>query len=305
MIDLLKQNDQPAKSQRKFIAKSLQSLPHYSLLSLVQGNRLAPVRKLLDAVPPLDLNAERLKKYDEQSVNAYLACAKQAKLWHGTGRLQHVDGRIRDVLQSIARQGAIKPARDVYAIMAGGTEMISLSMTPHRMVARSYADIHGKGAAEDCRYGSSLQWAAYFFSTFYASLILRNTVSVVHDLSVWQKKATNAEGVTTWGQKVNQKARYIWDVFDYGSDISGNYPILFGIKKIGQKVSIPQSFHHLEVRVSEPVLLKEVSHIEVPQAYQKETESILAERNYRVPVFAIELGEYVFSQRRFSELVVS
>lgn len=303
MIGLIKQNDQPARSQRKFIAKSLQSLPHHSMLAFSSKGNIRPAKRLLNAKHPIELNTRMLRRYDDQIVRDYMSVVARAKLWHGTGRLQHFNESVVDVLDSIIRSGSIRPAYDAYAVLAGGQEMVSLSMTPHRMVARSYADVHGKGAAEQHRYGDSLHWAAYFYSTYYAELFLRSSVKVVHNWSAWRKSAADTSGAIKWGQKVNRRACYVWDVFDLGSDIPGNYPIVFGIADFGKTIEVPPCFRHIEVRSTEPVTLDAISHIEVPERFVHEVRRLLLQYDYKTPVFAIELGEYTFSQRKFSDLV--
>lgn len=267
-----------------------------------KGN-IRPAKRLLNAKQPIRLSLHKLRQYDDRMVRGYTAVATKAKLWHGTGRLQHSGDSIVDVLESIIRSGSIMPAYDAYAVLAGGQEMVSLSMTPHRMVARSYADVHGKGAAERHRYGDSLHWAAYFYSTYYAELFLRSSVKVVHNRSVWRKNAADDSGAIKWGQKVNKRACYVWDVFDFGSDIPGNYPIVFGIADFGKTIEVPPCFRHIEVRSTEPVTLDSISHIEVPEQSVQEVEQLLHRYGCKIPVFSIELGEYTFSQRKFSELV--
>lgn len=302
MIGLIKQNE-PAKSQRKFITKSLQSLPHHSMLAFSSKGNITPAKRLLNARQPIRLSAHTLRRYDEQMVHDYTVVAEKARLWHGTGRLQHAGESTIDVLESIIGSGSIMPAYDAYAVRAGGPAMVSLSMTPHRMIARSYADVHGKGAAEQHRYGDSLHWAAYFYSTYYAELFLRGSVKVVHNWTAWRKNAADASGAIKWGQKVNKRACYVWDVFDLGSDIPGNYPVLFGIAAYGKTIEVPPCFRHTEVRSTEPVPLESVSHIEVPEQSVLDVERLLLQNGHKIPVFAIELGEYVFSHRQFSELV--
>lgn len=84
-------------------------------------------------------------------------------------------------MKSFCDIAGLKPSRDVYAVFGGSDRYIvhSVSLCRSRMVARSYADMHGLGWKEKNRYGDALTWTSYYYSLFYARLFTVNGVKVL------------------------------------------------------------------------------------------------------------------------------
>jgi len=289
--------------EQMFWRLAIRHIPHHSLLYLAakQNNKNLVahldrrIRKRLDKTSVKSLPSELLADYERKSDNA--------KFWHGTGRFQYNESEVVDVFQSILDRGTLEPKHDVYSIVISGEEMQSVSATRLRIIARSYADTHGLGIQEKHRYGSSLWWVAYYYNLCYVEILAKHSLAMARNWSTFNRKSRNSQGERTWGKKVHTKAKSVWDTFGTGSDIEGNYPILFGIKK-GQAIAeLPKSMQKWEVRITTPVTLSSLSHIEVPEAKVAEVKKILSRNGYDVAVFPIEVGEFIASQKNIADLL--
>lgn len=119
----------------------------------------------------------------------------------------------------------------------------------------------------------------------------------------WRALSNDNNGDNTWGKKVNSQARNVWDVFCLGSDISGNYPILIGVKNIDSQIKLDKPMRQYEVRADKLINIANISHVEVPYDKQDEVRKLLHEHDVKLPVTSIELGEYVSSKERFIDLI--
>lgn len=289
--------------QKQFWQDALKHLPHHTVIKMARAIKSDTLVRYGYRSREEELKKTSLKSYPERTIADYLAITQNAALWHGTGRYQHCDNETADVLSNIATQGGLRPVLDSYAVILGGDHMVSVSATKIRIIARSYADMHGRGAVEKNRYGSALWWVSYYYGPFYAQVFTRKTLTVARHYKKWDTATSNAQGERTWGKKVNKNAKHVWDAFGLGSDIPGNYPILLGIKNQNTTVTIPDSIADVEVRVTHVVPLADITHLEVPEEKVPETEKILAQANVTLPVFPIELGEYVASRQSIAELL--
>lgn len=244
----------------------------------------------------------RTQRIQCERIAEYIDTIQDTKLWHGTGKFQYKNGEVTDIFTAIVEKGSLAPAHDVYSVLITGDEMISISTTTLRIIARAYADTHGKGEREPNRYGTALWWVAYYYSLFYGALYTRHSVTIIKNWGKWATAASQ-DGVIAWGKKVNAHAEYVWDVFGSGSDIPGNYPIIFGIAHHGQTAVLPKVLERAEVRITQPVPLKHISHLEVPEANVAEVTTLLKKHGHTIPVFPIELGEYVTSQQKFTDIL--
>ena len=181
--------------------------------------------------------------------------------------------------------------------------MHSISLTPHRIIARSYADIHGKGYKEPNRYGDALMWTSYFYGLFYAKLYTRNAITLKRFYKKWHKLTHDTNGDNTWGKKVNKSAQDVWDVFGLGSDIADNYPILIGVRRVEQQVNLSPVFKAYEVRTPVGIAIQDITHVEVPQDKVTSTKAFIESYGLVIPVLPIELGELQASHKTFSELL--
>jgi hypothetical protein len=297
-------NLQPADAYRhQFWKVARRHLPNHALLRLT--NRSAPrqVRQVLERYSQKHLTTDDLLAFDKPALDAYRTVAATAQLWHGTGRFQYDSGATVDIFKQIIEQGSLRPASDHYTTLLGGKEMMSISTTPLRIVARAYADMHGLGEREPHRYGSSMFWASYYYSFFYAELFLLHSFVIAKNYRAWNRSTATPSGERAWGKKVNQQASHVWDVFGSGSDIAGNYPILLGIAKYRGVAKLPPIMAKAEVRLTAPVTINDLSHLEVPASQVAVVSQLLRAHGFVTPVFPIELGERVAADHSIAELL--
>ena len=251
------------------------------------------------------IKTKTLCQFSSSEMSEYQKLTKSTQFWHGTGRWQHGEHGTVDVLKSFCDTGGLKPARDVYAVFGGSDQHIihSISLCRSRMVARSYADMHGVGWKEKNRHGDALTWTSYYYSLFYARLFTVNGVKVLRRWKTWRALSHDENGDNTWGKKVNKQARDVWDIFCLGSDISGNYPILVGVRSLDSQLKLEKPMSHYEVRANKRIGVANISHIEVPRDKQDEMRELLLSCGIDIPVTSIELGECVSMQKRFTELL--
>ena len=292
--------------QKLFIKKFLRYLPHHLLLAITHKVRLRSVEKLLDRMAlKRIIKTKPLRQFSSSEMSEYQKLTKGTQFWHGTGRWQHGEHGTVDVLKSLCDTAGLKPARDVYAVFGGSDQHIvhSVSLCRSRMVARSYADMHGLGWKEKNRYGDALTWTSYYYSLFYARLFTVDGVKMLRRWKTWRTLSHDENGDNTWGKKVNKQARDVWDIFCLGSDISGNYPILIGVKSLDSQLKLEKPMSHYEVRADKRIGVANISHIEVPRDKQDEMRELLLSCGIDIPVTSIELGECVSIQKRFTELL--
>lgn len=291
------------KYQREFWISVIRYLPHRFFLVLFTRLHADYLTSALCKLCDRKLGRSRVKVYSDKKIREYLGVVEATKLWHGSGRFQYVDEEIVDTFEAILKSGSLNPVRDVYAVLVGGEEMASVSTSPLRIISRSYADTHGKGKAEKNRYGTSIFWAAYYYSLFYAEIFIKHGIAIVWHWSQWSSASSSKTGERLWGKKVNKNAKSVWDVFGSGSDIPGNHPILFGIAHHNNVAKLPKAIAKVETRLIDPVKLSDLSHIEVPEDRVQEIKILLSKAGYSVRVSPIELGEYVSSKQSISVLV--
>ena len=292
--------------QKLFIKKLLRYLPHHLLLAITHKVRLRYAEKLLGSTAQKRIvTTKTLRRFSSSEIAKYQKLTQDTQFWHGTGRWQHGERGTIDVLKSFCDTGGLKPARDVYAVFGGSDQHIihSISLCRSRMVARSYADMHGLGWKEKNRYGDALTWTSYYYSLFYARLFTVNGITMLRRWKTWRSLSHDEHGDNTWGKKVNRQARDVWDIFCLGSDILGNYPILIGVKELASKVKLEKPMRYYEVRADRRIAITNISHIEVPYDKQEEVRAVFLAHKIALPVTSIELGECVSAKKSFTELL--
>lgn len=251
------------------------------------------------------IKPKSIRQFKESEIKEYRKITKNTRLWHGTGRWQHGEHGITDVMKSFCDAAGLKPARDVYAVFGGSNQRVvySVSLCRSRMIARSYADMHRLGWKEENRYGDALMWVSYYYGMFYARLFITSGFKMMRRWKAWRALSHDSNGDNTWGKKVNNQARNVWDVFCLGSDISGNYPILIGVKNIDSQIKLDKPMSQYEVRANKLINIANISHVEVLYDKQDEVRKLLHKHDVKLPVTSIELGEYVSSKERFIDLI--
>lgn len=216
-----------------------------------------------------------------------------AEYWHGTGRYQLRNGRVIDVAANIAASECIMPSRDNFDFKR---DMDSISLARARVYARAYADMHGKGNEEDYRYGSAKFWACAFLGDI--AVEATREIQAYKPAGYKQMMDHLKQGdVNKWISKVAPKRNGVMDLYERGSSIPDNYPVLINVKDefIHSDTSKAVSIH--EARAEEPIPLSMVNHIEVPMSRVIETEKIFKDTE----VIPIEYGESHSSDYSFSE----
>lgn len=227
------------------------------------------------------------------------AASKQTEYWHGTGRYQYRDGKVVDVLKGMIEQGGLLPQRDDIDLVGA---MDSVSLARSRTYARAYADMHQNGEKGE-RNGSALLWSAAFIGPL--------ALKIAQEEKVWRsanrqrvKEHFAASNSAKWYEKVRQEPTGTLGIFAKGSDIEGNYPILFGVKEgtvAPAKTSDSVAVH--EVRSTDPINFADLTHIEVPESRVVETQAMLTEAGYELPVMAIEDFEVYSARQSFADQV--
>ncbi|MBN1263167.1 MAG: hypothetical protein JW991_02300 [Candidatus Pacebacteria bacterium] len=282
-------------------------------LGLGVVNKLAD-RYFIRGRQPECLSVTRVFEY-RQMLPEIQRCYAGAGSWHGTGRFQYRDGERVDILEGILVNKGLAPQQDSWDPQTGTVHRISTA--PSRMYARLYAGMHfheGQGLVNPC--GDTKLWVDFFIGSLTLEVIrefgsignlLRSKGSSRKFWSELEKKHnfSLAENVEKWRGKVTQKKIPVTRVFMAGSDISGNYPILIGIRK-GSVVpaEASRSIQKHEVRVAEAISLDEFTHLEVPLKNVVETLAFLQDRGRGdVPVIPLEFGEEYSRGLPFSALV--
>lgn len=290
--------------QKQFIRMAIRRLPHHTALHVAAKLHNRPLLNHLNKYAKRRIIGHpKLPTFSQAEQDRYRQVTASTKLWHGTGRYQHAPQGTTDVLHKILQDRALLPAQDAYAVFSGGQAMTSTSLTPLRIIARCYGDMHGKGHKEPNRYGDALTWVSYYYGLFYARLYTAQYWTVKRHYANWHRQTHDAKGHNTWGKKANQSAQDVWDVFGLGSDIAGNYPIVIGVRAIADTIPLSKIFSDCEVRVGRAITWAEITHLEVPLSKVAEVQAMLAKNDLTMPVEPIELGEWVADQQPFSKLL--
>ncbi|MBI3980760.1 HD domain-containing protein [Candidatus Microgenomates bacterium] len=265
---------------------------------------------------PAYLSVTRIPEYKKQLPEIEQLYAI-AGLWHGTGRYQYRDGKKIDVLEGIILHGGLMPSQDGWDPATG--EVNRVSTADSRMYARLYAGMYfeeGHELANPC--GDTKLWVNYFMSSLAMSAgmeVLREFVPITkllltkgkHFWSELQKKYgfNLAKNADRWMGKVTKGKMPILNLFTVGSDISGNYPILIGIKEVPfVSAATSKSIKKHERRTATPIGLDDITHIEVPIENVPETKTFLhAKGRDDIPVVGMEFGEEYCRGVAFSKLV--
>jgi hypothetical protein len=257
----------------------------------------------------LDLYQQRLLETDtsrndftDDQLNDYSEIYNSTPLWHGSGRYQYDDtGAVKDVFACILEQGGFTPKFDTYDL---STNMTSISLTPDRAYARMYADIHHPDPDNAPRHGSPDLLTGYYVGPVPVEALKETvkTFGLLESVKAIQRVQASVKEDGRWSKKVNKNTPSITHIFREGSDIEGNYPILFGIADIEEKLPVSDYIAKHEVRTTTKIDLSKVTHLEVPEKNVVETRDLLAQYGIDMPVVPIELGEaYSASMQRSRE----
>lgn len=264
-----------------------------------------PKRHELRAMQKIGEAAHRSFRLEEmKSIDlAYLGeMHKSTAYWHGTGRFQRHGGEQVDVLAAILKNKAINPSLDPFDPELGLARTTSLSVP--RLYARAYADMHSARVGQLNRFVSPQEVANFY--------IIRPTLRYMvsqgrahpegFTAGIRDLRATshaNQKGMPqSWKSKVTNQPVSTMKVFSAGSDIPGNYPILFGIDEGIKPIETSSAIRETrEVRTSDPITLDRLTHVEVPREKVAEVFELFRSSEVQVPVLAIEdMEQYVARQ---------
>lgn len=265
-----------------------------------------------------NVRSEFLQQY-QTYLPAIERCYTSAGYWHGTGRYHYYHAndsryeeatqeRVVDVLASILNEGALTGHQDLW-VKVGGQYRKTVSVAPSRMHARLYAHIHlREGVWLEYVFGGTRFWTGFFI--FIASFgIISRIDKKEREFIKWTIFNKNfLKHARTWASAIRCNLdQYIvlpfWRAYDLRSDISGNYGILFGIKRSAIKGDgILPFIKNIEVRIEKTIQLEDMTHVEVPLENVEETRRMLLSRNITLPVIPLEFGELYCSQFPLSKL---
>jgi hypothetical protein len=260
---------------------------------------------VIDMVMAACIPKPQLEPFKLNDKTGYAQTLKDVAYWHGTGRYQYgKDGKTSDILAAILKQGGTRPLVDLFDMKHG--KMTSTSVALHRMYARVYGDMHEYGGANlSQRYGRPRLWMYYF--------IMAINLHATREMKLWNSKTRHEQhaawrkmGREQWCVKVHQNpVDSVGDFFDIGSDIKGNYPILFGLKQSSYNfLKTADYVARYECRIGNSIQVEDFTHLEVPANKVQEVKRLLKKYGYvNLPVFALEACEEYCSHQHFSNLV--
>lgn len=246
-------------------------------------------------------------------------CYSEAGFWHGTGRFHYIHqndsryegmkkGHVLNIFESILTHGGLNNHQDLWYNEEQFQKTVSVA--PTRMHARMYAHIHlREGTWLEYVFGGTKFWmgiiAVLAIKEICSPLTKRNRSLVKNALL--NKKALDSFRI--WASAIRNCSEFkvlpIWRAYDLRSDIPGNHAVLFGIKHSAIQEGTNPFIKNFEVRVTRPISLNEMTHIEVPMENIADTKKLLEEKGIRLPVIPLEFGELFSSQLPLSKLLLS
>lgn len=257
------------------------------------GTKPRVLRAIDHVVSPRISTLEPLAPEEHHEIEGMIA---KTKLWHGTGRYQYRDGSPIDVLEGIVKQGSLQPHADPFDT-TGPMQTVSLARS--RIYSRAYADMHlNRSESQPERHGSALFWANAFLGDF--------ALESAKEEGGLRKAGDHlkANGSREWHSKITKDKLSVLGSFRLGSDIPGNYPILFGVAD-AQPVQTSRAIATHEVRSGDPIDVDtQITHVEVPEEMIPQTR-VIFERYGRadIPILAIEDFERYAAALPVSELM--
>lgn len=242
----------------------------------------------------------------------------QAAYWHGTGRYHYYrrddsryegdnSERVVDVLESIIASGGLSAHQDLW-VRINGRFLKTVSLSPTRMHSRLFAHVHlCDGEWLEYVFGGTRFWTGIIFALVAKDLVLRQNSSQRSFVKQAMFAGSPLQNAYTWAGALRHRDNNlppVWRAYDLRSDITGNHPILFGLKKEAAPANSAIPFlRQLEVRVPGLIPLEHFTHVEVPQIRVAEVAALLASKNISLPVIPLEVGELHCSGLPMSKLI--
>jgi len=263
---------------------------------------------------------ENFKNKEFENYEKYLPIIKEhykdAFYWHGTGRYHYPYGKqteiIEDKLDLIINNGII-PRMDAFVILDEETKKETVSLSNYRIYARCYAEVHQYEKDSFLyEYGSLKFWLRFMFLLQFIEIMRNKPIkNYFRRLSkIFENDFSNdvKKWLSTIRNDFGDKKISILNISLRGhkirSNIPNNYGLLFGIKKEGVSVfHFDKAVEVFETRSDKSILLKDITHIEVPLNKVKETEEFLKQKNISLQVIPLEYGEIYCNDLSFQELI--
>lgn len=251
---------------------------------------------------------------------------EQTEYFHGTGRFLYssngnskyegVTDAPHDTLNSLATDG-LKPQNDLFADLFTGKEIPTISMTHLRNYARVYADLFSQeGTGLGYEYGTRKFWWNYLLMKMFFDALTdpghyRRTWQRRKEIKKFKMKKRNIYNPDKWASSFRNDSKYNGSTMrliqEGKSTITGNYPMIIGIRK-GTIKPIPiisRAVRRYETRTDQTISPGQWSYIEVPLRKITETRETLSEVNGKIdiPIIPMEFVELLLSEKPFSELI--
>ena len=272
---------------------------------------------------PYRRRAEELRLELENEYLSYLPileeCYSSASYWHGTGHYHYYHSndsrygtvdttRTVDVLASIINHKGLTGHQDLWVVV-GGKTLKTISLAPSRMHARLYAHIHLRdGVWLQYVFGGTRFWMSIFVLVAAQELLSHLGHSQRAFIKQTVFNASTLHHARTWASAIRNLEEYkvlpFWRAYDLRSDIVGNHPILFGIKKEAvQGDGVVPFLRKVEVRTHGPISFEHFTHVEVPQEHVGSVRTLFLQKGISMPVIPLEFGELYCSRIPMSKLI--
>lgn len=264
-----------------------------------------------------DAGSVKMNDYEEFIPTLKQIC--ESKLyWHGTGRYHYEYNLISreqssdpeniiDVLALIFDRNSLVAHEDLFVTFDSKLQK-TVSLTPFRMYARCYAEIHQYEADNLIyEYGDIAFWMSIitplqiiailgnrpvrnYFLNFIKILRSGNTLKKTRGwISSFQSKKTNIS---------------LFHLDKLRSDIPNNYGIILAFKQDTiTAIAFDKAIERFETRVKGDLSLCSLSHVEVPLKNFAETKEFLVARNITIPVVPIEYMERCCNRYTLKDLI--
>ncbi len=271
---------------------------------------------------PFRSQAEILKRGEFKSYSEYFPiieqCYKNASYWHGTGRLHYshtensryeTNGKTGylDILDSIINMGGITPHSDNWFKRIERKDFDTISFTPCRMYVKLYAGLHLYEKDQLVyEFGTTKFWFRTIIcvQTFYKKFLVYIFTGTFYRILTRANNKNAREWMGAVRSDMQKKSMSIFRGHLLRSDIPGNYPIIIGINKSGLDIiSYNSGMERFEARTRKSILIKDMTHIEVPLCKVEETKEFLKQKNCTLMVIPIEFSELYCSNRSLQELL--
>lgn len=289
------------------------------------------VQRYLDWYKERTLPSPEVLRVYSNNYAAIQAIYSQKPRFHGTGRFRYatggeskydtgiVDDQIDDVLEQILTRGGIFPHSDPFVgIVSEHQKMdsqgiqLSTSLSNSRVIAGLYAETHQNSSDPlQYLYGHPTFWRLFYL----ANSILAAPISGSKDCLRVAFNSQYREYYTKWLRAIDGNEEGFLKmiqgtpIYPFAASlksrtrIAQNHGLIFGIQPDSVfPLPIPNFFSRFESRISDPILLDQITHVEVPLSRIDEVATKLRGFGLNMPVLPVECTEWYLAQHQLEEL---